>query len=134
MEKTGRQRSAEHDALGRRVELEAALTRYESAYERLRVAALDAQAIAGEAMTRLRTLRRISAEAELGDASTKGPLSPPPCRRPPTSPSTPTPAHRWSWPTAGSEGPFAGGEDGSSPGKRVVDYSAMKRSVAQAWQ
>jgi hypothetical protein len=49
------------------VDVEAAATRYDGAYERLRMGALDAQAIAGEAMTRLRALRRITAEAELGD-------------------------------------------------------------------
>jgi hypothetical protein len=48
-------------------ELEAALGRYDQAYENLRMAALDAQAIAGEAMTRLASLRRISADAVLGD-------------------------------------------------------------------
>jgi hypothetical protein len=49
------------------VELEASVARYDEAYVNLRQAAVDAQAISGEAETRLQSLKRIEAEALLGD-------------------------------------------------------------------
>jgi hypothetical protein len=48
-------------------EVEAAVARYEQAFERLRVGVLDAQAVRGEAEVRLKTLRRIEAEVAVGD-------------------------------------------------------------------
>ena len=53
------------------VELEASVARYDEAYVNLRQAAVDAQAISGEAETRLQSLRRIEAEAVLGDGDTE---------------------------------------------------------------
>jgi hypothetical protein len=48
-------------------ELEAAVDRYDQAFVNLRQSALEAQHIGGEAVGRLQSLRRIEAEAELGD-------------------------------------------------------------------
>jgi hypothetical protein len=53
-------------------ELEGALARYDGAFMNLRQGALAAQEISGEAITRLASLRRIAAQAELGDDDEEG--------------------------------------------------------------
>jgi hypothetical protein len=53
------------------VELEASVNGYEQAYVNLRQSAIDARDVAGEAETRLISLRRILAEAEFGDRNTE---------------------------------------------------------------